>query len=438
MTKSSMNKLTSIVGHLLSKDKTMGRKIFFAACSLVTLFSLLGVASSATSRVYIKKFPDNGHYQLIVNNRPYIIKGVCYNPIPVGDGYDYDWWADSSKPWLVDGKLMKNMGVNTIRIYQPPTDEPEKVRRVIRDLYDKYGIRTIMGHWLGYWNYPCPFYGDDNFKQKVKQEVLEMVEFYKDEPGVLLWVLGNENNYSCLGQIRPWTSDEILGESDPREQNQMRLRLYYSFVNEVSEAVHIIDPDHPVALGNGELVGLEVAKEYCPDVDLVSCVVYRGKTFGNLFNSLKLTIDKPLFLAEFGADAYDAYADKEDQNVQAFFLESQWQQIYRNLANNIDGAGNCLGGTIFEWTDEWWKHDEYCQDNWSLHDRKSNWFNPSYYFDVKADNNMNMNEEWFGIVAVSPELENGVNKRIPRKAYYVLKEFWRKPNFKKLKYRGLK
>jgi len=218
----------------------------------------------------------------------------------------------------------------------------------------------------------------------------------------------------------------------------MRLRLYYSFVNEVSEAVHKIDPDHPVALGNGELVGLEAAKEYCPDVDLVACVVYRGKTFGNLFNSLKLSIDKPVFLVEFGADAYDAYADKEDQNVQAFFLESQWQQIYRNLANNKDGAGNCLGGTIFEWTDEWWKHDEYCQDNWSLHDRKSNWSNPSYYFDVKADNNMNMNEEWFGIVAVSPELEDGVNKRIPRKAYYVLKEFWRKPHLKKLKYRGLK
>ena len=38
-----------------------------------------------------------------------------------------------------------------------------------------------------------------------------------------------------------------------------------------------------------------------------------------------------------------------------------------------------------------------------------------------------MNEEWFGIVALSEELENGLNKRIPRKAYYVIREFWKNP-----------
>jgi hypothetical protein len=41
-----------------------------------------------------------------------------------------------------------------------------------------------------------------------------------------------------------------------------------------------------------------------------------------------------------------------------------------------------------------------------------------------------MNEEWFGIVALSEELENGLNKRIPRKAYYVIREFWKTPNIK--------
>ena len=38
-----------------------------------------------------------------------------------------------------------------------------------------------------------------------------------------------------------------------------------------------------------------------------------------------------------------------------------------------------------------------------------------------------MNEEWFGIVALSEELENGLQKRIPRKAYYVVREFWKNP-----------
>ncbi len=387
----------------------------------------LGMSSRpAPNKVFIKKF-KNGHYQLMVNNKPYIIKGVCYNPIPIGQNHEYDWWSDPNKPWEVDGKLMKEMGVNTIRLYQVHNNS-DAVKKVIRDLYEKYGIRTILGNWLGFWEYPCPFYADKKFQERIKKEVLEMVRLYKDEPGVLMWVLGNENNYSCLGQVNPWSSEEIDKEPDPQKQKAMRAKTYYTFVNDITREIHQIDSDHPVALGNGELVGLEFAKEYAPDVDLVACIIYRGKTFGNLFKSLKATFDKPIFISEFGADCYDAYLKKEDQNMQAFFLESQWRQIYENLAGNKDGAGNCLGGAIFEWADEWWKHNQDNPDAWVLQDTESNWSNGSYYFDIKAEGNKNMNEEWFGIMALSQELEQGVNKRIPRKAYYVIREFWKKPN----------
>ncbi len=403
---------------------TAGRKIFIlAACGLFIsfLFPCAGSVLGARPNVFIRKL-KNDHYQLVVNNKPYIIKGVCYNPIPVGQNHEYNWWADPNKPWETDGKLMKSMGVNTIRIYQAHNNS-EAVKRVIRDLYEKYGIRTVMGSWLGFWEYPCPFYADKKFQDKVREEVLEMVRLYKDEPGILMWVLGNENNYSCLGRVNPWGSEEIDAEKDPVKQKEMRAKIYYSFVNDLANEIKKIDKDHPVALGNGELAGLEFA----PDIDLVACIIYRGKTFGNLFKSLKMTFDKPVFIAEFGADAYDAYLGKEDQNMQAFFLESQWRQVYENLAGNKRGAGNCLGGAIFEWSDEWWKHDEHNPDGWGKQDTQSNWSNSSYYFDIKANGNMNMNEEWFGIVALSPELENGVNRRIPRKAYYVVREFWKNP-----------
>lgn len=254
-----------------------------------------------------------------------------------------------------------------------------------------------------------------------------MVDLYKNEPGILFWVLGNENNYSFSGRVNPWSSDEIDKEPDPQTQKFMRAKIYYSFVNELAGEIRNIDPGHPVALGNGELIGLDVAAQFCPQVDLVACIIYRGKTFGNLFNSLKVTFDKPIVLTEFGADAYDAYLNKEDQNMQAFFLESQWRQIYQNLAGNKQGAGNCLGGASFEWTDEWWKHNESDAASWKVHDIESNWSNGSYYFDIKAPKNMNMNEEWFGIVALSEDLENGINKRLPRKAYYVVREFWKNP-----------
>jgi hypothetical protein len=400
-------------------------KIYFIILFFFILAAIIGMSVKPKPKVYIKKLKKS-RYQLIVDRKPYIIKGVCYNPVPAGKNHEYDWWSDPAKPWIVDGKLMQDMGINTIRVYMAGP-QAQAVKEVIRDLYQLYGIRTILGHWLGYWEYPCPFYSDKAFQKKIKDEIIGMVNLYKDEPGVLLWILGNENNYSCLGQVNPWSSDEIDKEPDLQKQKAMRMRTYYSFVNEIAQQIHQIDPHHPVALGNGELIGLEFAKERASEVDLVACIIYRGKTFGNLFKSLKATFDKPLMLSEFGADSYDAYLKKENQDMQAFFLESQWRQIYENLSGYKGGEGNCLGGTSFEWTDEWWKNNETDPESWKIHDTGSNWSNGSYYFDIKADGNKNMNEEWFGIAALSDELEGGVNKRILRKSYYVIREFWKNP-----------
>jgi hypothetical protein len=400
-----------------------------AACGLLVLavvWALLPHKPKFVPAAYIKTL-KNGHYQMMVTDKPYIVRGVCYNPIPVGQNYDYDWWSDKYKPWIIDGKLMQDMKVNTIRIYQPGQN-PEMVKAVIRDMYEKYGIRTLMGHWIGFWEYPCPLYGDPDFQNRIRREILDMVNTYKNEPGILGWVLGNENNYSCLGHVNPWSNDEIDLEPDPQKRLKMKTRIYYSFINYLTKEIHSIDRNHPVGLGNGELIGLDMAKEFCPSVDFVASIIYRGKTFGNLFKSLKSTFDKPLLLTEIGADCYDAFRNKEDQNMQAFFLESQWRQITDNLANAPTGAGNCLGGVIFEWTDEWWKHNMVDPAGWAVHDTESNWSNGSYYFDIQAPKNMNMNEEWFGIVALSSdEKESGLDKRLPRKAYYVLRELWRNP-----------
>ena len=207
----------------------------------------------------------------------------------------------------------------------------------------------------------------------------------------------------------------------------MRTKIYYSYVNDIAREIHKIDPNHPVALGNGELVGLDTAVKFCPDIDLVACIIYRGKSFGTLFKSLRTTFDRPVVLSEFGADAYDSFLGKEDQNQQAFFLEAQWRQIYQNLAKEKKGAGNCLGGFMFEWSDEWWKHNEYDPAGWKTHDTESGWGNGSYYFDAPVKGGKNMTEEWFGIVALSEDIQ-GLNKRIPRKAYYVIREFWKHPD----------
>ena len=405
-----------------------GKKKIKSFCSLFSVLCslfLLGMASRPLPEVRIRKLKNNA-YQLLVKNKPYFIKGVCYSPVPIGQGHEYDFWSDPGEPWKIDGKLMQEMGINTVRFYQLPGN-PDSAKKVINDLYQLYGIRSILGNWLGFWEYPCPRYADKDFQEKVKKDVLDMVRIYKDEPGVLLWILGNENNYSFSERVNSWGSPEIDAITDVRKRCDIRAGIYYSFVNELAREIHLIDSQHPVALGNGELISLDAANQVCPDIDLVALIVYRGKTFGNLFKSLRATFDKPLLISEFGADSYDAYFKKEDQNAQALFLESQWREIFKNSYPNKEGAQNCLGATMFEWTDEWWKHDEASPESWKIQDTESNWSNGSYYFDIKAERNMNMNEEWFGISALSEELESGAHKRVLRKAYYVLREFWKNP-----------
>ena len=177
---------------------------------------------------------------------------------------------------------MKDMGVNTVRFYQPGQD-PEAVKNVINDLYKLYGIRTIMGSWLGFWNYPAPFYADESFRKGVKEEVLKMVNDYKDEPGILFWVLGNENNYSFSGKVNGWSSEEIDKMEDPSAKMNEKARIYYSFIDDLAKEIHVIDPNHPVAMGNGELATLDIAKRYAPGIDIIACIIYRGKSFGNIF-----------------------------------------------------------------------------------------------------------------------------------------------------------
>ncbi|MFA5337952.1 MAG: hypothetical protein WC330_06435, partial [Candidatus Omnitrophota bacterium] len=87
------------------------------------------------SRVEIKTTKENGYY-LTVNNKPFLIKGIIYNPTPICRGYDYEFFNDASKQWLVDGKLMKEAGINCIRIYSTGEDL-DKVKAFINEMYNK-------------------------------------------------------------------------------------------------------------------------------------------------------------------------------------------------------------------------------------------------------------------------------------------------------------
>ncbi len=410
------------------KSTQISKKIIIGVL-IVILIALLVISGVILMRLskkgmtYINK-PDAETYQLIVDGKPFIVRGVCYSPVPTDESHLYNWWGDSRKPWMKDGRLMKEMGVNTIRVYEPGGN-PAQVKRVITDLYENFKIRTILGHGLGFWDYPPANYADPDLQMRIKREVYRMVKEYKGTPGILTWVLGNEANYSFDGRINPWSTPSLDKITNPYDRKIARAKIYYTFMNELAKIVKKVDPSRPVGFGNGELGAIEVAKECCPDMDFVGIIIYRGKSFGSLFRQLKRRFGKPCIMIEFGCDSYNALLQKPDEDNQVLFLRQLWTELENNTFKG-KGEKNCLGGAVFEWNDEWWKYRADNPFTWAVHNTEASWSNGSYYFDIHAAGGMNMNEEWFGIISLSSEKdENGLNKRIPKKAYNALKEMWK-------------
>ena len=94
-------------------------------------------------------------------------------------------------------------------------------------------------------------------------------------------------------------------------------------------------------------------------------------------NQIKRRFDRPVLLIEWGADSFDVVKAKEVQEKQAEFIKLQWKDIQRHSANQ-KGKGNCIGGALFEWHDEWWKGNEHSQASWGVHDETGQFSNASY------------------------------------------------------------
>ncbi|MBI3601739.1 MAG: hypothetical protein HY209_02460 [Candidatus Omnitrophica bacterium] len=380
------------------------------------------VKYSGQGRVRFVKY-ENGHWQLLVDNKPFMIKGITYVPTKVGQSPDngtltnwmednpnpaYAAWVDkngnnqqdSDEPSEGDFALMKKMGVNTLRLYDHP-QRPIK-KSLLRKMYQDYGFMVLMGNMLGKyaigsgasWSEGTD-YENPQHQKNMMAYVREMVMEFKDEPYILMWLLGNENNYG------------VASNADKKPD------AYYKFVNEVAKMIKSIDPNHPVAICNGDTLFLDKFAQNAPQVDAFGANVYRGDYgFGSFWQQVAEVADKPAFISEYGAPAYsgpDRNA-QEAQEAQTDYHKGNWLDIWYNSAGYLDGEGNAVGGVVFEWIDEWWKNYEP-----ALHDTKADVVGPfagGYYY-----------EEWFGIFGQgdgkhSPYLREG------RKVYYTYKELW--------------
>ena len=388
------------------------KKIIF----LLIFWSFSSSIYSQADKVMIEK--NNSGFKLKVNGTDFMINGMNWDYFPIGTNYTYSLWneSDAIVKEALDNEmtLLKNMGVNTIRVY---TGIPKKW---IEYIYNNYGIYTMLNHSFGRYGVTVngnsianTDYSNPATREYLLNEVKKMASDYKDTKGLLLYLVGNENNYGLF-----WDGAETENVPMQDRKSTKRALFLYQLFNEAALAMKGIDNSHPVAICNGDLLFLDIIAKECKDVDILGTNMYRGSSFGDAFDRIKKEYGKPVLFSEFGADAFNAISNEEDQSSQAYYLKNNWKEIYENAAG-LGKAENSLGGFTFQFSDGWWKYS--LTKNLDKHDTNASWSNGGYLKDyVKGENNMN--EEWFGICAKGPSNSKGLYQLYPRSAYYVLKD----------------
>ena len=384
---------------------------------LVCLFVLNNNAQNQTKVSIVSK--DLG-MKLKVNGADFMINGMNWDYIPIGTNYSYSLWSQSDefikKALESEMSLLKNMGVNAIRVYtgiQP---------KWITYIYKNYGIYTMLNHSFGRYGVtinevykPVTDYRDEATKKLLLDEVSSLAKEYKNTEGLLLYLLGNENNYGLF-----WAGSETEDFPDDAEMKkamgEKRGRPMYQLFNEAALLMKKIDNNHPIAMCNGDVLFIDIIAEECKDVDIYGTNMYRGKSFGDAFQKVKDKLNKPILFTEFGVDAFNALNYEEDQKMQSFYLTENWKEIYSN-AYGLGKTANSIGGFTFQFSDGWWKLGQTI--NLDVHNEEANWTNKGYDLDTK-NNSKNMNEEWFGIAAKGFSNDEGLYQLYPRAAYYVL------------------
>lgn len=409
------------------------------------ILTIMIVAASMTligSSVFAAKVEvvqSDAGWQLLKDGEPYFVKGVCYSGLNeigkspydntmrdwmiVDDDRDgridlgYQTWLDKNfnnkrdknEPLVGDFQLMKDMGVNTVRLYHHASGNrdvqalnPGNIqfnhapnKKLLRQMYKKTGIMVMMGDFLGAYTVSSRAewsrgtdYRDPGQRANMMRSVHDMVMEFKDEPYILIWAIGNENNL-------PFT-----------QTNAGKYPVEYArFVNSVAKYIKKLDPNHPVCLVNGETINIDVYKKYAPDVDIIGFNSYRHwQGFNTLWKEAAAKYGKPVLITEYGTahPPVDPETKILNEDAQAKIHKRCWEDIVAHRAGG-ESPGNSLGGFPFVLVDDWWQSN-----------------NP-YEHDLTADQ---FNYEWHGLLSQG-DGKNSPLMRQPRKVYYMYQELWR-------------
>jgi len=276
----------------------------------IFLFSLAWVVFSCNKKTNMDVVSVSER-QILVNENPYLIKGICYHPVPKGSK---DLSFDSLDQDLA---LMVEAGINTIRVYAPIDNKD-----VLDKIHDA-GLKVIIG--FGY-NQGGRF-------DILSGTFVDYINTFKNHPAILMWELGNEYNYHP-----EWFEGDI--------------KNWYKALKEATDLAHENDTNHPVTTAHGDLPDA-LALSICTNIDVWGMNSYRWDNPEAIFSEWEALSHKPMYLSEAGGDSYmtisrDGYEAGSNEKAQADANKNILNAIYKN-------QDICSGVTMFSFTDGWWK-----------------------------------------------------------------------------------
>ena len=249
--------------------------------------------------------------KMIVDGKPFYMKGICYHPVKIGKT------KRSFETLTEDLTLIKEAGVNTIRVYEPIDDVD-----VLDELHNA-GIRVVVS--FGY--------NQNGRFDIISGTFINYIRKYKDHDAILMWELGNEYNYNPQ-----WFGGDINN--------------WYKSMEFVAQIIQLEDPSRLVSSAHGDLPDMD-ALNIAPSIQVWGMNVYRWDQPQSIFEEWEAISDKPMYFAELGADSYmtkstENYKKGENQLAQADANRIILEKVLSNNDKNI-------GSFIFQFTDGLWK-----------------------------------------------------------------------------------
>jgi beta-galactosidase/beta-glucuronidase len=166
----------------------------------------------------------NYDYHYLVDGQPTVIRGMGYNPQYAGRGTD-----ERSALHRRDFAAMAASGVNTVWGWNPVEFDG-----LTLDMAHEYGLGVALPYDFD-WRLD---FTDPSVRTAVRTDVLDWVARYRAHPALRMWAIGNETFHKLVPPawcIVPPTAEQVT-----------RAQALAGFYVELIDAVHALDPNHPI------------------------------------------------------------------------------------------------------------------------------------------------------------------------------------------------